>query len=87
MDDNTTKIITELQIMLRNTQEDLRALKNQDMKELRSDMKELKKCLPTLEAHSNLVKRVEKIEANHSKIVWFILLGVLGAILSLVIGQ
>jgi phage shock protein A len=79
MDSETTRVITELQIMLKQTQD--------DMRELKLDMKELKKCLPTLEAHSNLTKRVEKIEANISKITWMVISAVVGAILLLVLGQ
>jgi hypothetical protein len=77
MDNETTKIVTELNMMLKEN--------TKDIGEIKSDIKELKNCIPSMEAHDNLVNRIEKVEANLSKVVWMVLSAVIGAILYLVI--
>jgi chromosome segregation ATPase len=77
MDSETTKIITELSMMFKEN--------TKDISEIKSDLKELKKCIPTIEAHKNLEKRLEKVEGSLSKVVWMVLSAVIGAILYLVI--
>jgi hypothetical protein len=78
MEDNATvKDITELQILLRQNQE--------DMKELKTDMKDLKKCLPSLEKYDNLNGRVVKIENIINKVAWVVIIAVITSVLSLVL--
>ena len=56
-----------------------------DQGEMKSDIKDLKNIYTSLERFNNLEVRVDKMETNLAKVVWAIILTVLGAVLSLVI--
>lgn len=79
MDNETTKVITELQMSYKETAK--------DVNEIKLDIRELKKCIPTIKEHNSLDKRIEKVEGNLSKVVWMVLSAIIGAILYLVIGR
>ena len=78
MDVETTRIITKITVTLESVQKDIR--------DMRTDIKDLKKCIPSMEAHNHLERRLEKVEGNISRIVWMIISAVVGAILLLVVG-
>jgi hypothetical protein len=77
MDIETAKILTSIQ-------GDIKEI-CKDQSEMKSDIKDLKNTYASLERFDNLSEKVDKIENNLGKIVWAIILTVLGAILSLVI--
>lgn len=77
MDIETAKTLTSIQ-------DDVREI-CKDQSEMKSDIKDLKNIYTSLERFNNLEEKVVKIEANLGKIVWAIILTVLGAVLSLVI--
>lgn len=77
MDIETAKTLTSIQ-------GDIKEI-CKDQSEMKSDIKDLKNIYTSLERFNNLEVKVEKIETNLGKIVWAIILAVLGAVLSLVI--
>ncbi len=56
-----------------------------DQGEMKADIKDLKNVYTSLERFGNLESKVDKIENNLGKVVWAIILTVLGAVLSLVV--
>jgi len=56
-----------------------------DQGEMKQDIRDLKGIYTSLEKFNNLEEKVVKIENNLGKVVWAIILTVLGAVLSLVL--
>lgn len=56
-----------------------------DQGEMKADIKDLKNVYASLERFNSLESKVDKIENNLGKVVWAIILAVLGAVLSLVV--
>ena len=77
MDIETAKALTSIQ-------GDIKEI-CKDQGEMKGDIKDLKNIYTSLERFSNLEVRVDKMETNLAKVVWAIILTVLGAVLSLVI--
>jgi len=77
MDISTAKTLTSIQ-------GDIKEI-CKDQSEMKSDIKDLKNIYTSLERFNNLEEKVVKIEANLGKVVWAIILAVLGAVLSLVL--
>ena len=77
MDIKTAKALTSIQ-------GDIKEI-CKDQGEMKADIKDLKNIYTSLERFNNLEVKVEKIENNLGKIVWAIILAVLGAVLSLVV--
>lgn len=77
MDIETAKTLTSIQ-------GDIKEI-CKDQGEMKSDIKDLKNIYTSLERFNNLEVKVDKIENNLGKVVWAIILTVLGAVLSLVI--
>ena len=77
MDIETAKTLTSIQ-------GDIKEI-CKDQSEMKSDIKDLKNIYTSLERFNNLEVKVDKIENNLGKVVWAIILAVLGAVLSLVI--
>jgi predicted patatin/cPLA2 family phospholipase len=57
----------------------------EDYNEMKQDIKDLKKEFTSMEKFNNLEEKVVRIESNLGKIVWVIIIAVVGAVLSLVI--
>ena len=77
MDIETAKALTSIQ-------GDIKEI-CKDQSEMKGDIKDLKNIYTSLERFSNLEVRVDKMETNLAKVVWAIILTVLGAVLSLVV--
>ena len=77
MDIETAKTLTSIQ-------GDIKEI-CKDQSEMKGDIKDLKNIYTSLERFSNLEVRVDKMETNLAKVVWAIILTVLGAVLSLVV--
>ena len=77
MDIETAKTLTSIQ-------GDIKEI-CKDQSEMKGDIKDLKNIYTSLERFNNLEVRVDKMETNLAKVVWAIILTVLGAVLSLVV--
>ena len=75
MDIKTAKILTSIQGDIKEI------CKGQG--EMKADIKDLRNIYASLERFNNLETKVDKIENNLGKVVWAIILAVLGAVLSL----
>jgi hypothetical protein len=74
----------ETATLLNSIQKDIQEI-CKDQSEMKGDIKELKKEFASMDKFNNLEEKVVKIEANLGKIVWVIIVAVVGAVLSLVI--